>query len=498
MEKKSIIIIGAGMAGLSAGCYAQMNGYKTRIFEKHNIPGGLCTSWKRKGYLFDGCIHWLFGSRTGQFNKFFHELGALQNRQFIDHEEFIRIEGDEGKSLIIYANIDRLENHMKELAPEDTGLIEEFCNDIRIITRNEPSIQKPMELMGISDMMKMLKMLQWVKTMRKYSKISIQDFAAHFKNPFMRKVFPLAFEDIPNMTMFGLINTLADSHKKNAGMPLGGSLAFSRDIEKRYTDLGGEVAYKSRVNKILVENDQAAGVRLEDGTEYMADMVISACDGRTTLFDMLDGKYLNDNIRNYYDNWPIYEAFLQISLGINQDFSNEPHKIILPFKEPIKVGNKTRDWATVRHYCHDPSMAPPGKSVVTVSFMFLDYEYWKKLYEDREGYKADKKAVADAVIIQLDQRFPGIRDNIEIIDVATPVTYERYTGNWKGSYMGWLETPQTAGKYMKRSLPGLGNFYMAGQWIYMGGGVPGAVMSGRHLVQIICKQDKRKFTTTVP
>ena len=71
MPKRYIIIIGAGLAGLSAGCYAQMNGYETQIFEMHNIPGGLCTSWKRKGYTFDGCIHYLMGSRTGLLHKLY-------------------------------------------------------------------------------------------------------------------------------------------------------------------------------------------------------------------------------------------------------------------------------------------------------------------------------------------------------------------------------------------------------------------------------------------
>ena len=61
MEDKSIIIIGAGIAGLSTGCYGQMNGYRTRIFEMHNLPGGLCTSWQRQGYTIDGCLAWLVG-----------------------------------------------------------------------------------------------------------------------------------------------------------------------------------------------------------------------------------------------------------------------------------------------------------------------------------------------------------------------------------------------------------------------------------------------------
>ena len=89
---KSIIIIGGGIAGLSAGCYGQMNGYRTQIFEMDNArPGGLCTSWKRKGYTMDGCIHMLTGSRTGMFHRFFEELGAVQDRRMVNHEEYLRV-----------------------------------------------------------------------------------------------------------------------------------------------------------------------------------------------------------------------------------------------------------------------------------------------------------------------------------------------------------------------------------------------------------------------
>ncbi len=75
---KSIIIIGAGMGGLSAGCYSQMNGYNTQIFEMHALPGGQCTAWKRKGYAFDACIHHLFGcSASSKIYQLWHELGAM-------------------------------------------------------------------------------------------------------------------------------------------------------------------------------------------------------------------------------------------------------------------------------------------------------------------------------------------------------------------------------------------------------------------------------------
>lgn len=89
MTQKSIIIIGAGIAGLSAGCYAQMNGYQSTIFELHDLPGGLCTAWERKGYIFDGCIHDLFGSGEGQpFHSMWQELAAVQGRPMVNHEVY--------------------------------------------------------------------------------------------------------------------------------------------------------------------------------------------------------------------------------------------------------------------------------------------------------------------------------------------------------------------------------------------------------------------------
>ena len=117
---RSVIIIGAGMAGLAAGCYGQMNGYRTAIYEMHNLPGGVCTTWKRKGYQVDGCIHWLTGSRPEtSFYRLWEELGVVQGRTMIDHEEYARIEGEDGKVFIVYSDINRLEQHMEERAPED-------------------------------------------------------------------------------------------------------------------------------------------------------------------------------------------------------------------------------------------------------------------------------------------------------------------------------------------------------------------------------------------
>ncbi|NLD63201.1 MAG: NAD(P)-binding protein, partial [Bacteroidales bacterium] len=93
-EEKSMIIIGAGFAGLAAGIYGRLNGYKTRIFEMHSLPGGLCTSWKRNGYTFDACIHWLVGSSPeSNMYRMWEETGIAQNREFVYADEYYRLEG---------------------------------------------------------------------------------------------------------------------------------------------------------------------------------------------------------------------------------------------------------------------------------------------------------------------------------------------------------------------------------------------------------------------
>ncbi|HEY4789419.1 MAG TPA: FAD-dependent oxidoreductase, partial [Bacteroidales bacterium] len=323
---KEIIIIGAGIAGLSAGCYGQMNNYSTTIFEMHNLPGGLCTAWKRKGYNIDGCIHWLAGSGPeDNFYNIWHELGAVQNRKFIDHEEFLRIEGNNGERLILYTDIDRLEAHLLELAPEDKERIQAFTRAVKAFTKFRMPVDKAPELAGISDKLRTYySMLPFMKLFAKYGNQTLTDFASGFTNPFLRDHLHLIF-DFPDFPLIAVMTTFAYLHNQCAGFPIGGSLDFSRAIEKRYVELGGKIHYHARVEKILIENDRAVGIRLEDGSVHKADIVISAADGYSTLFTMLGNEYSNEKIRSYYNDLSIFQPLLQISLGINRDFKDEPH-----------------------------------------------------------------------------------------------------------------------------------------------------------------------------
>ena len=496
---RKIAIIGAGIAGLSAGCYLQMNGYDTEIFELHDKPGGVCTSWKRKGYTFDGCIHWLVGTRDGSsFNKAWRELGALPGPRIVDHEEFIRIEDKTGKALIIYNDPDKFERHLRELAPGDSAAIGDLCNSIRKLQTVRTPLGTPQNRQERVEFLKMMPgLLKLLVFFLRKKKITMEQFSRRFKDPFLRDAWR-RFSSEPDFPVIWMLMNLAWISAGDAGYPEGGSLEFARSIERRYLDLGGKISYLSRVKEITTAGGRARGIVLEDGTEHKADVVISAADGHSTHFDMLGGRFLNDDIRAMYDNWPLFTPLVQVSLGVARDMSDEPHALQFPLEKPLTVGGVATDDFGYTLFNFDPTLAPAGKSAFVI-YLRTDFDYWERLYEDREKYKAEKARLADEVIAVLDRRWPGFKDDVEVIDVATPMTCVRYTANWRASYEGWLLCKENS-RYMltgmKKTLPGLEDFYMIGQWLMPGGGLPPAALHGREVTRMICKKDGRRFTTT--
>jgi phytoene dehydrogenase-like protein len=508
MAEKSIIIIGGGIAGLAAGCYGRMNGYGTQIFEMDTRPGGLCTAWKRKGYTMP-VIHWFMGAGPkSSYHKIWEELGAIQGREIVYYDQDYQYEGSDGQVFHLYTDIDRLERHMKELSPEDEPVTNEVIKSMRtFVNFNMPAGKAP-ELYGPLDKIKMiLGMLPYMPTMMKWRKVSLGELARRFKHPLIRGCLltwgpPCG----PGMTpgffpSVYLLMSLASQHKKATGYPVGGSLELARSVEKRYLNLGGEIKFKARVAKILTEDGRAVGVRLADGSEHRADYVISAADGHTTIFDMLEGKYTDDEIRGYYDKLLRFPAIVHVGLGVARTFDELPASsfgIQFPLEAPVTIaGNELkRLWVSAIHN-FDPTLAPEGKTALRLWFA-TDYDYWAKLHREPERYKAEKEKVADTIVRLLDKRFPGLAKQVEMRDVATPMTYERYTGNWRGSFEGWLPTLETFNLTMSKTLPGLDNFYMAGQWVEVGGSIPNVATSGRNVIQIICHADNKRFVTSQP
>ena len=158
-----------------------------------------------------------------------------------------------------------------------------------------------------------------------WMQVSAGEFSSRFKDPLIRQALGEMW--FPEFSMFFMLFTLAYLHSKNAGYPIGGSLPLSLALEKRYLDLGGQVHYRSKVAEILVEADRAVGVRLEDGSEHRAARVISAADGYTTIFKMLEGKYADEKVREPYEKWQIFPPLIFVGLGMNRSFDDVPQTV---------------------------------------------------------------------------------------------------------------------------------------------------------------------------
>ena len=501
MPEKTVAIIGAGIAGLSAGCYAQMNGYKTIVFESQRTPGGLCTAWHRHGYTFDGCIHWLTSSAPGDsLYSLWEELGAVQGRKMYDHDVFVRYVATDGRAFSLYADPDRLEAHMKSLSPDDAKPIESLCRWIRSLIHADMPIGKPRELMTPLDGLKFaFRFARYARTFKILTTTTVGTFAERFSDPLLAAGLREAVG--AGTPLVGLVLTLAPMARHAAGYPAGGSLEFARGIERRYAALGGTVRYGARVTRILEADGTATGVELEDGSHVDADIVISAADLRATLHSLLDGARQDETHRLLLDNGTTYSPCVQVSFGVKRILPelDEPMTEALRLAEPLTAGGTTTEWLTVKSYAFDPSLAPDGCSVVT-SLIHGDWEYWNALRADRDAYAAAKTEVADACAAAIDARYPGFKDAIEITDVATPVTFERFTGNWRGVFMTWKLTAEFQKRYgyVRKTVPGLENLYVASMWTSPPGGIPGAAMAGREVVQLLCAADRKRFVATKP
>ena len=283
MAENSMIIIGAGFAGLSAGIYARMNGYQTTIYEMHDLPGGLCTAWKREGYTIDGCIHWLVGSSPESgMHRYWQEVGIAQEREFVNLDEYMRYECADGRTLVLYSNVDTLEKHLLEFSPQDAEPIGELISGIRMcLDFDQPSEFRP----------------------------ASEALAEKHKGPMDHGDEGQAVPKVDEAHHGGIRAAL--QRRRLCVMPCGrcGCRSFpcSSCCSRLPTCItkmpatrsavrcpcrwrwqtatrvwGARSITATRVEKILVEGDRAVGVRLADGTERRAGRVISAADGYTT------------------------------------------------------------------------------------------------------------------------------------------------------------------------------------------------------------------------
>ena len=491
---RKIAIVGGGIAGLCAAVYALKCGYEVEVLEMNDMAGGLAMSWRRGPYTFETCLHWLIGSNPhGEFHRQWKEVFDIDRLTFINPHEFVRIETEDGDSLRIYTNANMLEAELLRRAPPDIDAISDFMHSVRTLGKF-----KMLDPSGglATNWLNMVRDLPVFPRLLKLGKLSGEEYGSRFADPLLRSFFSTG--DVGKLTAIAMVLSLAWMNEQNAGYCIGGSQAMIRLITAKIAELGGKIRYKARVERVLVENNVAVGVQLENGETIPADWVISAADGHETIFDMLAGKYADERIRKTYDQRQTFASYLQVSLGVGMDLSNQPPMLSCVLNQPIQIDPEMDSSHLAFRFFHfDPTFAPPGKTAVTSILPTRNFQYWINLRAgDPARYHAEKRQVAEKVIDVLEKRIPGLRQAVEVIDVSTPASAMRYTGNWKASQEGWLIEPGDGFRPLPNTLPGLEHFMMIGQWVMPGGGLPSGPMTARPAIKAICKQDHVPFTVS--
>ena len=490
-DKEKVIVIGGGIAGLSAGIYALLAGFAVEIYEKNRIPGGECIGWNRKGYHVDNCIHWLTGTKQGtELYDVWKKVGALT-----DETEFAKVDSFytstyRGKSVTLWNDLQKTERELIEAAPEDEEEIKKFIQAVEYSKQCVFPAGKPMETWGIKDYVRMgMSMKDFPKVMKEYGKISLEEYAKRFQSPLLQRMIcdylPKEYAAYSFLVSYA---TMADG---NGGIPMGASLQMSLRMEKKFKELGGKICYNQGVSEILLRGKTATGVKFEDGTITECDYVIPTVDTHVLFGRMLPKEYMPKDLKEAYaqpGKYPATSGF-QVAYAVSTEF-NRGETIFIEI-DPIRVGSRTFGRMYVKAYGYDPIFVKDGKQVIQTCITQTDedYEFWKSL--SAEEYQQVKTQLVEEVGKRIEMAFPELQGDLEYLDAWTPLTYERYMNAYHGSYMSFVTTPNAKQVKLKGQLKGIDNLYLAGQWTNAPGGLPVAVASGKFAIQRLLKKQHR-------
>jgi phytoene desaturase len=493
---KGVIIIGAGLAGLSAGIYARRCGYPCRIVEQHSAVGGVAAAWRRKDFLIDGGIHFMMAAKPGRsLHALYRELDLDFNGRLVGMRAYGRyVDENKGRRIDVTQDLDRLARDLKGYSGDDALLIDGLINGARRLKGldlDQFGLSQPPELSGRYGPWKDLWRVRraWRTFSGRFSR-SMAEFTSNNSDPWLRLLMNNLF--LPEVPVWFVCLVLALLAEGDLGYLKNGSPDLVQSLETRFRALGGEVMTNVLVEEVLVREGRACGVRLAGGEILDAQAVISAADGRSTLYGLLGERFLDKPTQRRYAEWKLVPSFLLASFGVCREFPQEVPFTVISLMHPFTVNNHKVDSIFLRIFNYSGAFAPKGKTVIQVE-VEADFDYWNNLRQsDRSRYDAEKQRVAAEVLKRLDKHYPGLSGQVEMTDVATPATIWRHTRNHRGAYMAWLPTPKFFRTPIPRTLKGLEGFYMAGQWV-VGGGVIPCLYSGRHAVQLLCRADKKPF-----
>jgi phytoene dehydrogenase-like protein len=497
-KKYDTIVIGGGIAGLSAAAYLANAGRKVAVFEQHYKPGGYYTSFTRKGIIFDISAHWT--ASPDNVNNALKELN-VPTVNFTNHEPVGQYIGpDEGSNIILTRDLERFERSILDSYPNVdknslNKLVEESFN-IQSELENIPS--KSPELMSIfSKVLFGIQMPFKMRKILKYSKIPTEEFLESLFPGDELKGLRVALHSIApikNVSAIGILAFIGFALKGSAYGPEGGAQKIGDAFENAVKINGGEIYYSKTVKKIKIENKKVKGIILEDGSEFEAENVVSAIDAKTTFHKLIDPELVPYKFMDKLNSTIISDTFFIVSIATDLDPSNygfDGTDVFINSSSDINealglnVPQKSSFHLNFPKY-HSEDANPDIHGIQIVFPVTFDFEdHWKTgpNLERGDEYKEFKKEFANKLVKIVEKYIPELSKHILDMDIATPITMYRYTYNYHGAAVGWSYTDL---KQWKQKNPFIKGLYQAGHWVGPSG-IPGVIYSGKNVAELILK-----------
>lgn len=492
---KKIIIVGGGIAGLTAGIYAQKSGFESEVYDKNDYAGGLCSGWTRSGHYIDNCIQWLTGTEKGtQLRRLWEETGALsKDTEFIHKDSFYSSEYD-GKVATLWKDLDKTEKELSSLSPEDSEQIHIFIDAVKKAQCRKMPVDKPMDLMMPMEMIKLGQSMAGMKEVnKKFGNFSLKEYSNRFKSPVIRKLLTDFYTGYDVAT--SIIFAYATVSSGNGEIPVGGSVKMIERMVKTYNDLGGKLYLGYPVKKVNVDNNKATGIELQSGFCVEGDYVICATDTYESFYHLIGKEFMSEKWNLMYEERSGYyiSSKFQIALSVDKELCPVEGTLFID-SDKIKIATSSIERICVVGYGYEKDFAPVGKTVLQLKIEQneIDYNYWKFFSEST--YKKKKAEYADIVLKQLLKRYPQLEGHYEILDIWTPRTYHTMCNAFKGAFMRFKERAGVKGMASNGKIEKVSNLYLASQWMQSPGGLPTAAAAGKFAIQHILRSEG-KYTS---
>ena len=481
-SKYDAIIIGSGVGGLVCGCYLAKAGLKVMIVEKHDKPGGYCTSFYRNGFVFDAAVHYIGAARHGgEINKIIDQLDLKDRINFLQMDPCDKI-----------------------ILPEHTIFVRKKYND----TINEFESKFPSSRDNFRRFFKLILKEDFLHLYSKLKKMTFKDLLDEFFEDLMAKgaiSTLLGNVGLPPSRVSALMAVfLYREFILDPGYyPQGGIQTFADALANRFKELGGELVLSKKVTKIIIKNNKTIGIEIADKHRVDSDYVVSNVDASQTFLNLIDKP--DESMRKKIDEMePSISAFaLYTALDINIDEKLKDKCAIWNFftydmekcygNPENNIISKNLDYFVCTFpSIHDSSLAPIGKSSMGI-FICAPYK-------DKNFWDLNKSFLTDKLLTAATQLLPGIKSNVKFVIAATPHTFYRYTLNKNGALYGWASTVKQIDRELFPQKTYIANLFMAGHWCTNGlgqGGVSEVAYTGRRAAKLIQKDHTIKDSIMV-